>query len=277
MLVNPRNVAVVLVAFSSFVGCKEKESVPDPPASGSPTSSAAPVASAPLPKATSTATSFPEEKESADTWLVVKKVATELGVIELRDGKPLKLTLTTDNADATALKEKLAKVGGPDGIGLDMHMPPPSGKGRGPYGTQMVKPGERLYRHALKEELEPEYSVREVQQLIDPLPPPKLARLTVSRSGARVGTIDFTSTPPKLTTHSEVSEATGMKNDLELVEQRGEIELRYHHEKDGVSTLETVQAKPGDAHYAQTVALFLMVERSYRARYAYELEFTPAK
>lgn len=273
LVVNPRTF-IALVAIVSLTGCREK--------AGSPGGITDPVATTPpvaTPPSTPNSSASPptEEKESADTWLVVNKGVTELGVIELRAGKRLELMVEADGDDVAELKRKLDEVGGPKGIGLDMHLPPRSGTGRGEYGTVIVKPGEILYRHALKGALEPEYGVKEVQQLIDPLPPPKLASLTVSKSGARVGTIDFASTPPKLTTHSDVPEASGMKNDLEFVQDRGELKVRFHHAQNGISTLVTARAKPGDASYAQTVALFLMVERSYRMRYAYKLEFTAGK
>lgn len=48
----------------------------------------------------------------------------------------------------------------------------------------------------------------------------------------------------------------------------------YHFTKDGVETLVVAKAKPGDASYAQTVVLYLMVERYYQVRYAYKLELS---
>jgi hypothetical protein len=196
-------------------------------------------------------------------------------VIELRAGKPPTLTVETDHADAAALKTKLAEIGGPNGLPLDMHLPAPSGTGRGPYGTRVIKYDDRLYRHAMKEALEPAFSVKAVLQLVDPLPPAGLKRLEVSRSGEKVGSIDFGSTPPKLTVvDADKADGMSLKNTWEHIQTLGELKVRYHAPKDSQETLVTVRAKPGDASYAEVVVLHMMVERYYLARYAYKLEFS---
>jgi hypothetical protein len=213
--------------------------------------------------------------ESTDAWLVVSKDGVELGMIELRAGKPPKLSLSIDNADAAALKAKLDAIDGPEGIALRMHLPPPSGQGRGPYGSRIIKYDDRLYRHAVKDALEPTFSVKEVPGLSDPLPPARIKQLHVSRSGEKVGSIDFSSNPPKLTVVTEKSEGLGIRNNWERIQELGTVKVRYHHQdKDSAPRLITAEAKPGDASYAQTVVLYLMVERFYQTRYAYKLEFS---
>lgn len=58
---------------------------------------------------------------------------------------------------------------------------------------------------------------------------------------------------------------------MERVVELGALKFRYHRQPaGGADTLIVAQAKPGDADYAQTVVL---VEHSYRKRYAYELSF----
>lgn len=216
----------------------------------------------------------PGDQASADTWLLVHKDGIEVGLIELRSGNPPKLVAETESAAATALRTRLEKVGGPGGIGLDMHLPPPSGTGRGPYGTRVVKYDDPLYRHAMKEELEPDYSVKELPRLHDKMPPAKFARLVVSRDGQKVGTLDLASQPPKLTLGSpETSEVMGLRNDWDRIQEKSELRIRFHMDKDGHETLVDARAKPGDATYAQTVALYLIIVEDTRARYGFELAF----
>jgi hypothetical protein len=205
---------------------------------------------------------------------VVSEGGIELGVIELLAGKAPKLNVENETDASKRLREKLAAIGGPKGIGLDMHLPPPSGKGRGPYGTVIVKYGDPLYRDALQQKLEPQYRVREVLSLIDALPPPNVKTLQVARSGEKVGSVDFSKSPPKVTVHSDRADSDSLKGDMERIAERGTLKFRYHRPAaNGVDTLVTAEAKPDDAHYAQTAILYLMVERYYRARYAYQLTF----
>jgi hypothetical protein len=263
----------ILLMFGTLglVGCNEKPTAP----TAAPSVSVALAAPSAAPaRSTSRLVTPPDDKASADTWLVVSKGAVELGTIELRSGNPPKLALVAESADGTELKKKLAAVGGPNGIGLDMHLPPPSGKGRGPYGTQIVKYDDPLYRHALKEELEPEYSVREVKRLFDGMPPEKIKKLTAARSGQKMGSIDFSSNPPKLTLATpETGDVMGLRNNFDRIKEMAEVRVRFHYEKDGKETLVDQKAKPGDPSYAQTVALWLIIERDYRKRYAYEVEY----
>jgi hypothetical protein len=252
-----------------FVACREEKPTPTPaptpPATPASVASASSTAKAPEKMVTP-----PDDRASADTWLAVRKGGIELGLIELRSGKAPKLIVENDDAGVTELKTKLAQVGGPNGIGLDMHLPPPSGSGRGPYGTRLVKYDDPLYRHALKEELEPEFEVREVPRLFDAMPPAKFATLNVSWSGKKVASIDFKSTPPKLTVHAD---GTGIKSNWDSISEKPELRVRYHYEKDGVETLVDAKAKPGDPSYAQTVALYLIIVHDYRKRHTYELEY----
>jgi hypothetical protein len=197
----------------------------------------------------------------------------ELGVIELRVGKPPKLAVESENEDTAALKAKLEAVGGPGGIPLDMHLPPTGGEKRGAYGTRIVKYDDPLYRHALTQALEPDFSVKEVPGLAGDVPPAALKRMHVSRSGEKVGTLDFTASPPTLTLHSSKADAESFRNAWDAVQERGALKVRFHHPKDRVETLVTLQAKPGDASYPQAVVLYLILERYYQARYAYQLAF----
>ncbi len=272
------NRRICLLGLLGFVAaaCTPKPA-PGPGGSASatnpdPTTSASTPAAPPAKPTTATAPT--EEGESADTWFVVSGDGVELGVIELRAGKPPKLEIVTDGEAAQALQTRLKAVGGPDGIALEMHLPPPSGKGRGPLGARIVKYDDKLYRHALKQELEPKYSVKEVLALIDPLPPPTVKKLHVSRSGDKVGSVDFGGTPPKVTLHTKKSDGDFLKSHMERVVELGALKFRYHRQPaGGTDTLVVAQANPGDAHYAHTVVLYLMVENSYRKRYAYELSF----
>jgi hypothetical protein len=277
-LVNPRTGGPLgLCVVLSLAACNPRESAPTPAPAGSPAGSIAASATPPSSTAPPTPSAAPAptpNKKSADTWLAVRKDGVEIGLIELRAGKPPTLTVETDNADAAALKTKLAEIGGPGGIPLNMHLPSPSGTGRGPYGARIINYADPLYRHAVTEELEPTFSVKEVKQLDDPSPPAGLKRVQVSRSGEKVGSLDFGSTPPKLTV-DDMDKADGMslKNAWEHIQTLPELRVRYHTLKDATQTLVIARAKPGDASYGEVVVLHLMVEREYLARFAYKLEF----
>lgn len=263
-------------AFSLVVGlalgaCTEKPTpTPSPPAEPSVPSAPAQPSADP----SGTAAAPVPAKGSLDTWLVVTKGGVELGVIELRAGKPPKLALETENADSAALRDKLTEISGPEGIGLNMHLPSPTGTGRGPYGTRIIKSDDKLYRHAVTEALEPEFTVREVPELVDRLPPENLRRLRVRREGKEVGSLDFSSKPPKLSARLEESDGRTLRNDWERLQERPELKLRYRLTKDGVATLVVARAKPGDVNYGQTVALTLILLSSYQTRYAYYLEYS---
>jgi hypothetical protein len=205
---------------------------------------------------------------------VVHGEGVELGVIELRAGKPPKLIPSSQSEAVTKLQARLKAVGGPEGIGLDMHLPPPSGKGRGPYGTVIVKWDNPLYRHALEQELEPDYSVKEVPELRDAPPPAKFTTLQVSRSGKEAGSVDFSKTLPRLISSTDSGDGLGLKHDVEYLQQKDEVMVRYvHRPTGGAAQLVTRRSKPGADDYAQTAVLHLMAERYYTTRYAYELKF----
>jgi hypothetical protein len=275
--VNRPNVVILVASFALVLSaCRDEKPTPNPTTSA--TTSSTPLASAPSAQPTTKAPTKmvtpPDDQASADTWLIVHKDGIEVGLIELRSGKPPKLLAENESEAATTLRTRLEKVGGPNGLGLDMHLPPPSGKGRGPYGTRVIKYDDPLYRHALTEELEPDYSVKEVPRLHDKQPPAKFARLVVSRESQKVGTLDFASKPPKLTLGSpETSEVMGLRNDWDSIQEKSELRVRYHMDKDGKETLVDAKAKPGDPTYAQTVALYLIIVEETRARYGFRLEF----
>lgn len=266
------------------LGACEDRAPAGPAPSAAPTPSAAPIAApsakpsaAVAPPTGSTAPAAVPSTEPEDTWLVVSKLGTELGVIELRKGKPPKLMVTGTGADAVAgvaeLKKKLDAIDGPEGIAIDMHEPPPSGVGRGPLGSRIAKYDDVLYRHALKHALEPTFGVKEVPYLNAPMPPAKLQRVEVSQSGEKHGAIDFSSKPPKLELPKD-STAGSLKTHWEELTERGTLSFRYHHTVDGVQRLETVEAKPGDASYAQSAVLFLILMKDYKPRHSYELVFS---
>jgi hypothetical protein len=261
----------------ALAACDAQSSSPAPnPATatasvGGPAGSATPAGPA---SSSSPAPSTASTEESPDTWLIASKGGVELAVIELRAQKPPRLTLAIESADSAALKTKLDAVGGAEGIPLDMHLPPPSGQGRGAYGTRIVKYDDPLYRHALKYALEPAFDVKQVTRLSDPLPPPRLKQLQISRSGEKVGTVDFTSMPPKVTLHTAKSDGDSLKRHVEQVQTLSALKVRYQHPRDAIETLVVAEAKPGNANYAQTVVLHLMVEQYYLGRYGYRLEFT---
>lgn len=255
----PLGLCVVL----SLAACNTQGSAPTQAPSSTPAGSDATAAPA------STAAG-----KATDTWLVVGKDGVELGVIELRAGKPPSFTAETDSPAAAELKTKLDAIGGPQGIPLDMHLPAPNG-GRGAYGTRIIHYADPLYRNALKNALEPTYSAKEVLQLVDPLPPAGLKRVQISRSGEKVGSLDFSSTPPKLTVvDAEKADGMSLKNTWESIEKLGELKVRYHVRKDSNETLVTARAKPGDPNYAEVALLYMMVQRYYLTRYAYKLEFS---
>lgn len=256
-----------LCVVLSLAACTTQGAAPTPSPSGSPAGSPA------EPTAAATPASKPQG-EAADTWLVVSKDGVELGVIELRAGKPPSFTPEADTPAVAELKTKLAAIGGPNGIPLDMHEPAPNG-GRGAYGTRMVGYADPLYKHAMKNALEPTYRAKEVLQLVDPLPPAGFKKVQISRSGEKVGSLDFSSTPPKLTVvDAEKADGMSLKNTWESIEKLGELEVRYHVSKDANATLVHARAKPGDANYAEVAILYMMVERYYLTRYTYKLEFS---
>jgi hypothetical protein len=206
---------------------------------------------------------------------LVHEGGVELGVIELRVGKPPKLIDTTNAEGVAKLEAELKAIGGPKGIGLDMHLPPPDGKGMGPYSTVIAKWDHPMYRFALEQKLEPKYSAKVVPEVADALPPAKFKILHVSQSGKKVGRVDFSQSPPKLTLEKDASDGSSLKNDLDRVQELGDkLAFRYHYRpKDGEATYVHVRAKPGAENYAQTIVLYLMAERYFTTRYAYELSF----
>lgn len=269
--------AVILIASFALVlaACQNEKPTTEPTATAPSVAPQAPARSAqPTAKAPPKMVTPPDDQASADTWLLVHKDGIELGLIELRSGKAPKLVAESESAGVGELRTRLAKIGGPEGLGLDMHLPSPTGKGRGPYGTRVIKYDDPLYRHALTEELEPDYSVKELPRLHDKMPPAKFTRLVLWRDSQKVGTLDFASNPPKLTLSSpETSEVMGLRNDWDRIKEKSELRVRYHMDKDGKETLMDAKAKPGDATYAQTVALYLIIIEDDRARYGFSLDF----
>ena len=271
----------VMVAACLWVGAACNKPPPPDPTPTTTTTQATPAApatagsGAPTPTAVVTKPAAPtDDKKPADTWLLVRKDGIELGIIELRKGKAPKLALSVKSEEGAALQKTLDQIGGPDGIGLDMHLPPPSGEGRGPYGTQIVTWDSELYRHALEQRLEPTYDVKEVPFLPTAMPPEQFERIEVSRSGKKVGSIDFSSKPPKLTKDGgDSADVMGLENNFERITSAEGLRVRFHYDKGGTQTLMDVTAKPGDPNHAQVAALYLIVERFYQPRYAYDVQF----
>jgi hypothetical protein len=54
-----------------------------------------------------------------------------------------------------------------------------------------------------------------------------------------------------------------LKDHWEHLGAKDRIKVRYHEPRDGKETLVTLEAKPGDAQYANAVRLYLMFQHEY--------------
>jgi hypothetical protein len=249
--------------------CSEKSAGPPAPAGG-PTSSVAstPVASTPPAK--------PPPSDTGDVWLSVRRGDVELGIIELRLGKRGVLTLEGDNEHTQKLRTLWNELD-KGGVAMDMHLPPEDGSGRGAYGSRIVKPGEKEYAMAVEMELEKrtEFDVDKVPALGPAPPPPSIRLLRITRSGKPVGTLDFSTDPPALTTEPGNVDGTFLKGHWEGIAKQERVKVRYHQPRDGVETLITAEAKRGDANYPEVVRLSLILYHYYDEQRGYTLEAVP--
>jgi hypothetical protein len=119
---------------------------------------------------------------------VLEKGGKELGLLELRLGKPGVLTLESEGADATKLRELWQKLDAQDGIAVDMHLPPEDGKGRGPYGSRVFRRSGEGYAMAVKVKLDDaRYDVQKVPAFAGKQPE-KIEVLKIAhKGGAHVG------------------------------------------------------------------------------------------
>lgn len=214
--------------------------------------------------------------DASDSWLLIYGGGGELAIIELRVGRAPVVRVLQASEESKALEKTVAGLAASDGIGLDMHAPGPGGKGRGALETTLMKPGDRLYPMAMRMALErAQYSVQEVRALEDPTPPGRISQLHISRDGERVGSIDFSKTPPVVTIHTQKSEGSGLTNDWADLQKLAEVKVRFHAPKAGIETLYEVEAKPGADDYPNAVRLHLSVSRQYDAQRTYKLEVVP--
>jgi hypothetical protein len=272
--------SAVLALVVGTVACGPNESAPKPvgsataSASSAPTVSASSSAAAPAPSAQPSA--GPAKLAAEDSWLLVRRGSAELAIIELRAGAAPVVHLERDGDDSKALQKKVAELAAASGIPLEMHEPPPDGKRRGPLGTTLMKPGDRLYPTALKIALEQaDYLVDVIPAFDDATPPARIRQLNISRDGEKVGTIDFSKTPPVVTIHTTKSEGSGLTREWEDLSKLEKLVVRFHGPKAGVETLFEVEAKPGSPDYPNAVRLHLIVNRWYDAQRKYVLEAVP--
>ena len=146
-----------------------------------------------------------------------------------------------------------------------MHLPPPDGEGRGPYGTRLFRPKDKDYPMAVKSELDRVgYDVKQVPALAEQQPPDKIELLKIAhKGGAHVGKLAFGEGKPVLTIETQSVDGKFLTGHWEQVAAQDSIKVRYHQPKDGKETLVTLEAKPGDAQYANAVRLHLMFEHEY--------------
>jgi hypothetical protein len=209
-------------------------------------------------------------------WLSVSRGGVELGIIELRLGKRGVLTLESDNEHAQNLRTLWNELDSKGGIAVGMHLPSEDGKGRGPYGSRIFKPGSTDYATAVALELEKNrFDVQQVPALGPAPPPPSIRMLRIARRGKPVGTIDFSTQPPALTIEPENVDGTFLKLHWEGIASQERIKVRYHQPKGGVETLITAEAKPGDANYPEVVRLRLILVHYYDEQRGYTLEAVP--
>lgn len=207
-----------------------------------------------------------------DRWLIVKKAGAEVGVIELRANSAPKLASGSGEA-AEELRGLLAKHGGPDGIPLKMHLPPPNGRGRGALGARVITYDDPLYLHALKEKLEPTFDAGEIPRLRAPAAPASLKRIQVSRSGSKVGTVDLTGSAPKVTLATTASDGDFLKSHVEAIQKTDPLRVLYVEDKGGARKLITLEAKPGAADYAHVFAMSLVGQYDYSPDRGYALSY----
>lgn len=221
---------------------------------------AQPSASGRAPSPPAPAVAAPPEKAAADAWLVVTKDGRELGVVELLVGKPWRLILHSGGDEARAL-EKLVQGQGGKAISLRMHLPPDKPGERGPYGAKLIEPGDPLYRFAVEDLLSKNgfTADRMLPRFEDTDPPKSVSKLELSRDGAKVGTLDLASKPPKLALVDRQANALFLETFWQGLEREEELTVSYLSPSAGKDTLVTASAKKGSPAYANVVRLAFAV------------------
>jgi hypothetical protein len=83
------------------------------------------------------------------------------------------------------------------------------------------------------------------------------------KGGAHVGKLAFGGGKPVLTIETQSVDGKFLTDHWERLAARSSIKVRYHQPKSGKETLVTLEAKPGEAQYANAVRLSLMFEHEY--------------
>ena len=265
----------LLASLASLPACKEE---PAPPTGGSAPTAVEPASPAPSagssaasPSATAT---LPAHAEA--TWLAVSRASVELGVIEFRPGLRGVLTLSSNDAPARELQRLWAKLDRPEGIAIDMHLPPESGKGRGPYGSKVFKPRDEGYAMAVEQKLEAaDYYVERVPAFTSSDSPLSIRKLNIARNGEAVGTLDFSTDPPVLSINTTNSDGLFLKGHWEAISKQESLRVRFHQPKQGADELVTVEAKPGEKSYPNAVRLYLILRHQYDDQRGYSLTVVP--
>jgi len=253
-----------------LLGCKED---PAPPTGGSAPAPVIGTASS-TPPSVPTATSPAPRAET--TWLMVSRGSVELAVIEFRPGLRGVLTPSTNDTSAKELQKLWTKLDRPEGIAVDMHLPPESGKGRGPYGSKLFKPGEDGYAMAVEQKLvSADFYVEKVPELPPSDTPPSIRRINITRSGQPVGTLDFSTDPPVLSINTTSSDGLFLKGHWEAISKQESLRVRFHQAREGVDELVTVESKPGEQTYANAVRLYLIVKHQYDEQRGFSLTVVP--
>ncbi len=257
-----RVVPPVLAALFALTGCDQQTSPAEPSAKPpAPTVSAPVVTSsvkAPGPKATGSslgAANLPGHGGAQDAWLVVSDGAKEVGIIELRAGKAPVTKILPSHPDGTPLTELMGRIGGSNGLGLDMHIAEPGDKGMGENSTVIMRYGDEGYVDALKHALESKkYSVSRVEPLKGTVPE-KFKKVMIERSGKPVGSIDFS------------------KSYWAMVTKEPQVTVRFLEIGQGAKSLRTVTARPNEPGYPRAAVLKLVVAHYYDKKHGYELRF----
>jgi hypothetical protein len=258
------SLAVLLPVCKEDPGPTAGGSAP-PPVTGtaSPAEPQSPIAPSPRPRAET-------------TWLSVSRGSVELAIIEFRPGLRGVLTPSTNAASAKELQKLWNKLDRPEGIAVDMHLPPESGKGRGAYGSKLFKPGEDGYAMAVEQKLtSADFYVEKVPALPPSDTPPSIRRINITRSGQPVGTLDFTTEPPVLSINTTSSDGLFLKGHWEAISKQESLRVRFHQSRDGTDELVTVESQPGEKTYPNAVRLYLIVKHQYDEQRGYSLTVVP--
>ena len=228
----------------------------------------------PAPSPLSTVTAPAQRAET--TWLSVSRASVELGIIELRPGLRGVLTLASKDAPARMLQKLWTKLDRPEGIALDMHLPPESGKGRGAYGSKIFKPGEEGYAMAVEQKLEEaDYYVEKVPALAPSEPTPSIRQLSIMRNGEALGSLDFTTDPPTLSIKTANLDGQFLRGHWEAISKLESLRVRFHQPQEGADELVTVEAKRGEPTYPNAVRLYLILKHHYDEQRGYSLTVVP--